>query len=98
MKCKACIYLRKWEICWYYNYLFSCFFGSHAWDSQLDLTCYITPHKLQEVIVDDPDLVIEDVDFSDKYLALIVRENRNFQLCSVGLPLPFEKVIKENLL
>jgi hypothetical protein len=74
------------------------FFVLLACDSQLYLTCYITPNKLQEVIVDDSDLVIEDVDFSDKYLALIVRENQNFQLCSVGLPLPFGKVIKENLL
>jgi hypothetical protein len=72
------------------------FFVLLACDSQLYLTCYITPNKLQEVIVDDSDLVIEDVDFSDKYLALIVRENQHFQLCSVGLPLPFGKVIKEN--
>ncbi|CAL5197655.1 unnamed protein product [Lathyrus oleraceus] len=49
------------------------------------------PRKWEEVIVDDPTLVIEDVDFSDKYLALIVRENQNFQLCSVRLPLPFGK-------
>lgn len=54
--------------------------------------------KLQEVFVDDPDMVIEDVDFSDKYLALILREGRNFQLCSVGLPLASGKVLKENLL
>jgi len=48
--------------------------------------------------VDDPDLIIEDVDFSDKYLALIVREGKKVQLCSVGLPLPFGKVMEENLL
>lgn len=47
--------------------------------------------KWEEVFVDDPDLIIEDVDFSDKYLALIVREGRKVQLCSVGLPLPFGK-------
>lgn len=45
----------------------------------------------------DPDLIIEDVDFSDKYLALIIREGQKVQLCSVGLPLPFGKVMKENL-
>jgi len=48
--------------------------------------------------VDDPDLIIEDIDFSDKYLALIVREGRKVQLCSVGLPLPYGKVVEENLL
>ncbi|QCD81689.1 uncharacterized protein LOC114179905 isoform X2 [Vigna unguiculata] len=47
--------------------------------------------KWEEVLVDDPDLIIEDVDFSDKYLALIVRESKKVQLCSVGLPLPFGK-------
>ncbi|XP_073226780.1 uncharacterized protein [Cicer arietinum] len=49
------------------------------------------PRKWEEVLIDDPDLVIEDVDFSDKYLALIVRENQNFKLCSIGLPLLFGK-------
>lgn len=48
--------------------------------------------------MDDPDLIIEDVDFSDKYLALIVREGKKVQLCSVGLPLPFGKVMEDNLL
>lgn len=59
---------------------------------------FILPYNPQEVFVDDPDLTVVDVDFSDKYLALIVREGRNFQLCSIGLPLPFGKVMKGNLL
>ena len=58
----------------------------------------VRSHELQEVLVDDPDLIIEDIDFSDKYLALIVREGRKVQLCSVGLPLPYGKVVEENLL
>ncbi|KAF7828774.1 protease 2 [Senna tora] len=47
------------------------------------------PRKWEEVFVDDQDLTVVDVDFSDKYLALIVREGKIFRLCSVGLPLPF---------
>ncbi|XP_027346884.1 uncharacterized protein LOC113858419 isoform X3 [Abrus precatorius] len=50
-----------------------------------------SPRKWEEVFVNDPDLIVEDIDFSDKYLALIVREGKKFQLCSVGLPLPFGK-------
>ncbi|XP_061352527.1 uncharacterized protein LOC133297406 [Gastrolobium bilobum] len=49
------------------------------------------PRKWEVVFVDDPDLIVEDIDFSDKYLALIVREGQNFKLCSVRLPLPFGK-------
>ncbi|KAE9597622.1 putative oligopeptidase B [Lupinus albus] len=49
------------------------------------------PRKWEEVFVDDQDFIIQDIDFSDKYLALIVREGRNLQLCSVGLPLSFAK-------
>lgn len=47
--------------------------------------------KWEEVFADDHDLIVEDIDFSDKYLALVVREGRNFRLCSVRLPLPFGK-------
>ncbi|KAH1151435.1 Dipeptidyl aminopeptidase BI [Glycine max] len=56
--------------------------------SPVDLS---STRKWEEVLVDDPGLIIEDIDFSDKYLALIVREGRKVQLCSVGLPLPFGK-------
>lgn len=76
-----------------------CFLSLLACVSQVYyLTCYNLPHKLQEVFVDDHDLIVEDIDFSDKYLVLIVREGRNFRLCSVRLPLPLGKVKKENLL
>lgn len=49
------------------------------------------PKTWENVIIDDPDLIIEDVDFSDSYLVLIVREGRKLRLCSVALPLPSEK-------
>lgn len=49
------------------------------------------PRKWEEVFVDDQNLIVEDVDFCDKYLVLITREGRKFQLCSVSLPLPFGK-------
>ncbi|MED6220703.1 hypothetical protein PIB30_047388 [Stylosanthes scabra] len=45
------------------------------------------PRKWEEVFLNDEDLIVEDIDFSDKYLALILREGRNFRLCSVKLPL-----------
>ncbi|XP_010255071.1 PREDICTED: uncharacterized protein LOC104595842 isoform X2 [Nelumbo nucifera] len=45
----------------------------------------------KHVFIDDSDFVIEDVDFSDKYLVLILREGRNFRICSVDLPLPVKE-------
>lgn len=45
----------------------------------------------ENVFLDDPDLVIEDVDFSDRHLVLIVREGQSFRLCAVPLPLPSHK-------
>lgn len=48
---------------------------------------------MQNVFVDDSE-VIEDVDFSNTHMVLIVRDGRKFRLCSVPLPLPSGKVIK----
>lgn len=42
---------------------------------------------VQHVFVDDPDLVIVDVDFSHTHLVLILRGGRKFRLCAVCLPL-----------
>ncbi|MED6197084.1 hypothetical protein PIB30_053416 [Stylosanthes scabra] len=50
------------------------------------------PRKWEEVFLNDEDLIVEDIDFSDKYLALILREGRNFRLCSVKLPLSTGKL------
>lgn len=44
------------------------------------------------MLLDDPELTIEDVDFSDSHLVLVVREGRNLKLSSVDLPLPCGKV------
>ncbi|KAI9089018.1 hypothetical protein K1719_029297 [Acacia pycnantha] len=52
---------------------------------------FSNPRKWEEVFVNDQDLIVEDVDFCDKYLVLITREGRKLQLCSVSLPLPFGK-------
>ncbi|XP_028117145.1 uncharacterized protein LOC114314839 isoform X1 [Camellia sinensis] len=46
------------------------------------------PRKWENVFIDDRELIIEDVDFCDTHLVLIVREGRKFKLCSVALPLP----------
>ncbi|KAI3437407.1 uncharacterized protein J3R85_005388 [Psidium guajava] len=45
------------------------------------------PATWENVFVDDEDLVIEDVDFSDKYLVLILRNDGNYRICSLTLPL-----------
>ncbi|PKI64747.1 hypothetical protein CRG98_014879 [Punica granatum] len=49
------------------------------------------PRIWENVFVLEEDSVVEDVDFSDKYLALIIREGKNFRICSVTLPLPVGK-------
>lgn len=60
------------------------------------IVCYKGPMSLlsmlQSVFVHGGGSVIEDVDFSYKYLAFIIREGRNFRICSVTLPLSIEKV------
>ncbi|XP_042479375.1 protease 2 isoform X2 [Macadamia integrifolia] len=45
----------------------------------------------ESVFIDEPDFVVEDVDFSDTHLVLILREGRIFRICSVNLPLPSGK-------
>ncbi|XP_059641981.1 uncharacterized protein LOC132283950 isoform X2 [Cornus florida] len=50
------------------------------------------PRNWESVFIDDQDLIIEDVDFSDKHLVLIVREGQKFRLCSVAMPLPSGKM------
>ncbi|PWA59727.1 prolyl oligopeptidase family protein [Artemisia annua] len=49
------------------------------------------PRKWENVFIDDNDLIIEDVDFSDSHLALIVREGERLRLCSVALPMQNNK-------
>lgn len=48
---------------------------------------------MQNIFSDDSEFIIEDVDFNDKHLVLILREGQNFRLCSISLPLPSVKVI-----
>ncbi|KNA16379.1 hypothetical protein SOVF_089420 isoform A [Spinacia oleracea] len=49
-------------------------------------------HRVWEtVFVDDPDMVIVDVDFSDTHLVLILREGQTLRLGAVPLPLPNQK-------
>nr|XP_043616591.1 protease 2 [Erigeron canadensis] len=43
--------------------------------------------KWENVFIDDRDLIIEDVDFCDSHMVLIVREGGRFRLCSVELPM-----------
>ncbi|XP_022965581.1 uncharacterized protein LOC111465437 [Cucurbita maxima] len=47
-----------------------------------------TSRTWENVFVDDPNLVILDVDFSHTHLVLILREGQKLRLCAVRLPLP----------
>ncbi|KAL2552140.1 Prolyl oligopeptidase family protein [Forsythia ovata] len=53
--------------------------------------CSYSPRKWESVFVDNQELIIEDVDFCDSHLVLIVRECRKYRLCSVSLPMPNAK-------
>lgn len=50
-----------------------------------------SPRRWEDVFINDPEWVVEDVDFSHTHLVLTLREGRNFRLCSVALPLPAGK-------
>lgn len=62
----------------------------HSW---WDLWLIDFSLTIQNIFSDNLEFIIEDVDFSDKHLVLIVRDGRNFRLCSISLPLPSVKVI-----
>lgn len=47
---------------------------------------------MQKVFIDDQELIVEDVDFCDSHLVMMVREGRTLGLCSVLLPLPSGQV------
>ncbi|OWM83504.1 hypothetical protein CDL15_Pgr012985 [Punica granatum] len=63
----------------------------HTKDFQFVTVNTFSTTSSKNVFVLEEDSVVEDVDFSDKYLALIIREGRNFRICSVALPLPVGK-------
>ncbi|OVA10529.1 Peptidase S9 [Macleaya cordata] len=45
----------------------------------------------ETIFLDESDFVIEDVDFNDTHLVLILREGQKFKICSIPLPLPNRK-------
>lgn len=69
----------------------------------LDFVCFTTHsrviylneffyYQMQKVFIDDQELIVEDVDFCDSRLVMMVREGRTLGLCSVLLPLPSGQV------
>ncbi|GAV88974.1 LOW QUALITY PROTEIN: Peptidase_S9 domain-containing protein/Peptidase_S9_N domain-containing protein, partial [Cephalotus follicularis] len=42
----------------------------------------------ESVFVDNQAMIVEDVDFCNTHMVLVVREGRKYRLCSVALPLP----------
>ncbi|KAJ0963395.1 hypothetical protein J5N97_028517 [Dioscorea zingiberensis] len=47
----------------------------------------IESRNWESVLVEDPDVSIEDIDFCDSHMVLIIREGIKLKLCSVALPL-----------
>lgn len=45
------------------------------------------PHTWESVFFDDQELIIEDVDFCNTHLVMVLREGRKYRICSVALPL-----------
>ncbi|KAL5201135.1 hypothetical protein ABZP36_035489 [Zizania latifolia] len=46
------------------------------------------PKNWMDVIVEEPGITLEDVDFCDTHMVLILKHGRKLKLCSVKLPLP----------
>ncbi|KAL5984838.1 hypothetical protein ACLOJK_038674 [Asimina triloba] len=44
----------------------------------------------ETLFLDDPNVIIEDLDFCDTHLVLILREGRQLRICSIALPLPID--------
>ncbi|ONK76002.1 uncharacterized protein A4U43_C03F22810 [Asparagus officinalis] len=54
------------------------------------LRCSIEDSNLrtwENVVLEEPGISIEDVDFCDTHMVLVLREGKRFQICSVPLPL-----------
>ncbi|XP_071711689.1 uncharacterized protein [Rutidosis leptorrhynchoides] len=49
------------------------------------------PRKWENVFIDAEDLIIEDIDFCDSHMVLIIRDGGKLRLCSVALPMPNNK-------
>uniref|UniRef100_A0ACD5YEL8 Uncharacterized protein n=1 Tax=Avena sativa TaxID=4498 RepID=A0ACD5YEL8_AVESA len=46
------------------------------------------PKSWKNVFLEEPDIILEDVDFCSTHMVLILRQGRKLRLCSVNLPLP----------
>ncbi|KAI3922068.1 hypothetical protein MKX01_005757 [Papaver californicum] len=64
------------------HYLLSC--PAEASDSR----------KWENVFLDDPEFSLEEVDYNDTHLTLILREGREFKICSVPLPLASKGAVR----
>ena len=56
------------------------------------LYLYMFIFCLQTVFIDDPEVIIEDVDFCKTHVSLIVKQMQSFKICVVDLPLKTEQV------
>ncbi|XP_038971658.1 protease 2 isoform X2 [Phoenix dactylifera] len=44
----------------------------------------------ESILLEDPGTTIEDVDFCDTHMVLILKEGKTFRICSIPLPLPMD--------
>ncbi|CAF2037668.1 hypothetical protein BRARA_I00871 [Brassica rapa] len=51
-----------------------------------------TPRIWETVFIDDPEVIIEDVDFCKTHVSLIVKQMQSFKICVVDLPLKTERL------
>ncbi|PIA52390.1 hypothetical protein AQUCO_01000335v1, partial [Aquilegia coerulea] len=68
--------------------------GGQPVDSHYLLRCPVEDsgsRTWEAVFLDESDFIIEDVDFNDTHLVLILRGESKYNICAVPLPLPNEK-------
>jgi protease II len=46
------------------------------------------PKSWKDVFLEEPGVILEDVDFCDTHMVLVLRQGRKLKLCSVKLPFP----------
>lgn len=89
-------FLLDVDVAFWCNSSYFAWFSAHHFNYYssicIDLDAISLVGHLQNVFIDDKELIIEDVDFSNSHLVLIVREGRKFRLCSVSFPLPSGQV------
>lgn len=67
-------------------YHFGTCYTIYAFDSHI----FMVLMSVQSVLLEDPGTTMEDVDFCDTHMVLILKEDKKFRICSIPLPLPVD--------